>query len=83
MSSDPTEQIRRQQVAEINAEPGSREALEAEYGQVWTTSEMTKEFQALSFMAPYVVVQRRSDGVKGTLMFQHDPRFYFNWQEDG
>lgn len=35
--SDPTEAIRRQQVAEINAEPGSREALEAQHGQVWDT----------------------------------------------
>jgi hypothetical protein len=33
--SDPTDAPRRQRLAEINPTPGSREAREAEYGQVW------------------------------------------------
>ena len=78
--SDPTETIRRQRVTEINAESGSREALEAQYGQVWTTDEMQSEFDAIGFMAPLIVVSRRSDGRKGSLEFQHSPRFYFNFQ---
>jgi hypothetical protein len=77
---DPTEAIRRERLAEINAEPGSRTALEAEYGQVWDTDELRKDFEVIGFMAPLVVVRRRSDGVKGSLEFQHSPRFYFNWQ---
>ena len=51
--------IRRQQVAEINADPGSREALEAKHGQVWDTKELGVDFDVLGFMAPYVVVRRR------------------------
>ena len=78
--SDPTETIRRERLAEINIVPGSREDLEAKYGQVWDTGELTEEFQAIGFMAPLVVVRRRSDGVKGSLEFQGNPRFYFNWQ---
>lgn len=78
--SDPTETIRRQRVAEINAEPGSREALEAQYGQVWSTDELTEHFDVIGFMAPLVVVRRRSDGRKGSLEFQHSPRWYFNFQ---
>lgn len=81
--SDPTESIRRQQVQQINAEPGSREALEAEHGQVWDTSELQQDFAVLGFMAPYVIVSRNSDGVKGSLMFQHSPRFYFRFKPDG
>ena len=80
--SDPTEAIRRQQVAEINADPGSREALEAMHEQVWSTQELGDDFEVLGFMAPYVVVRRRSDGAKGSLQFQHDPRFYFNFSAD-
>lgn len=76
---DPTEPIRRQRLAEINAEPGSREALEAEYGQVWNTEELSSDFEVQGFMAPFVVVKRRANGVKGSLEFQHDPRFYFNF----
>ena len=78
--SDPTESVRRQLVAQINAEPGSREALEAEHGQVWDTAQMVDEFQAIGFAAPLVVVSRRADGVKGSLMFQHNPRFYFKFE---
>ena len=77
---DPTEAIRRQRLTEINLVPGSREALEAEYGQVWDTDQLMEEFEAIGFMAPYIVVRRRADGIKGSLEFQHSPRLYFNWQ---
>jgi len=80
--SDPTESIRREMVAEINAEPGSREYLEAKHGKVWDTTEMQEEFEALGFMAPFIVVRRRSDGVRGSLTFQHNPRFYFAFQPE-
>jgi hypothetical protein len=80
--SDPTEAIRRELVAVINAEPGSREYLEAEYGQVWDTSQMQTDFEALGFAAPFIVVRRRSDGANGTLTFQHSPRFYFDFVAD-
>jgi hypothetical protein len=80
--NDPTEPIRRQRLVEINAEPGSREALEIQYGQVWDTQELGRDFQVLGFAAPLVVVRRKSDGVRGSLEFQHRPRFYFNWQAE-
>jgi hypothetical protein len=80
MSADPTESIRRQRIAEINVLPESREDLQSKYGQVWDTNQLTEEFEAIGFMAPIVVVRRRSDGVKGSLEFQHSPRLYFNWQ---
>ena len=79
---DLTEAIRRQQVAEINADPGSREALEAKHGQVWDTKELGVNFDVLGFMAPYVVVRRKSDGAKGSLQFQHQPRFYYSFEAD-
>jgi hypothetical protein len=78
--SDPTESIRRELVAQINAQPGGRESLEAEHGQVWDTTQMSEDFEAIGFAAPLVVVRRRSDGVKGSLMFQHKPRFYFRFE---
>lgn len=82
MSSDPTETIRRQQVAEINAEPGSREALQAKHGEVWNTQELQEDFQVLGFLSPYVVVRRKSDGRKGSLQFQHTPRLYYGFTAD-
>lgn len=80
--SDPTETFRRERLTEINAEPGSREWLKAKYGEVYDTAELTEHYEALGFMAPYVVVRRKSDGVKGSLEFQHSPRFYFNFVPD-
>jgi hypothetical protein len=77
---DPTEPIRRRRLVEINAEPVSRGALEARYGQVWDTTQLAEDFEVIGFMAPLVVVRRKRDGVKGSLYFQHDPRFYFAFQ---
>ena len=79
--NDPTENIRKAMVSVINAEPGSREVLEKEYGQVWDTEELGRDFEVHGFMAPFVVVKRKSDGVKGSLEFQHRPRFYYNFTE--
>ena len=77
---DPTEAVRHQLLAEINAEPGSREALEALHGQVWNTEELSRDFEVIGFMAPMIAVRRKSDGVKGSLFFQHRPRFYFSFE---
>ena len=78
--SDATETIRRELVAAINHEPGSREYLEARHGKVWSTSEMQEDFEVLGFMAPLIVVEQRSTGTKGSLYFQHSPRFYFDFE---
>jgi hypothetical protein len=76
---DPTENTRRSMVAEINTNPSPREELEAKHGQVWDTSELTKDFQVLSFLAPFCTVKRRADNVRGTLKFQHEPRVYYEF----
>jgi hypothetical protein len=78
--SDPTEATRKELLVQINAEPGSREALEAEHGQVWDTNQLREEFEVIGFLAPVIVVRRKSDGQKGSLFFQHNPRFYFDFQ---
>jgi len=80
--NDPTETIRREMVVAINAEPGSRQHLEEKHGHVWDTSELQQDFEVLGFMAPLVVARRRSDGTKGSLMFQASPRFYFGWSPE-
>lgn len=78
---DPTETMRREMVQMINEDPSEREALEEKHGQVWDTEQMKEEFEALGFAAPFIIVQRKSDGVKGSLMFQHSPRYYFEFKE--
>lgn len=79
---DQTEDIRRTMVAVINAVPGSREALEQQYGDVWDTKQLQELFQVQGFAAPLAVVRRKEDGAVGTVMFQHMPRFYFNFELD-
>jgi len=79
---DLTESTRRQMVKGINTNPGSREALEAKYGQVWDTTELQEEFEVLGFMVPFVIVREKSTGAKGSLEFQANERFYFSFQSD-
>lgn len=82
MTLDPLEQECRSRSIEINSNPSDRPALEAQHGQVWTTSELTEDFEVLGFLAPFVVVRRRADGVLGSVEFQHNPRFFFNFEPD-
>lgn len=65
----------------INANAGEREQLEAIHGQVWDTAELTRDFMVNGFSAPFVVVTRNSDGKRGSLTFQHHPRFYWGFEE--
>jgi hypothetical protein len=82
MQHDPTENIRRARQAALNNEAGSRAELEAIHGQVWDSGEVRKRWKVIGFMAPLVVVKDRKTGAKGSLEFQHLPRYYFNYQTD-
>jgi len=87
-SIDPTEEIRRRCLAEINGAVESQDAtaertrLESHYGRVRDTAQLSDDFEGVGFMAPYVVVRRKFDGRKGSLEFQHAPRFFFNFVLD-
>ena len=64
-------------------QPVSRTELEAQYGQVWNTEELRhSRWEVIGFMAPFVVVRDKATGKKGSLEFQHNPRYYFNFQTD-
>jgi hypothetical protein len=77
MTDDPTENLRMAMIASGHPE---RAAAEAE--RKLTTDELRAEYDVLGFLAPIVVVRRKSDGVKGSMEFTHNPRFYFNFQPD-
>lgn len=79
--TDQTENARRELVSELNQD-AERRKLEAKYGEVMTTSEMQEQYTVEGFLAPFVVCRRKADGKRGTLMFSHQPRYYFGWQED-
>ena len=87
-AQDDTEDLRRRRSMEINSTVESddvnaeRQRLEYRYGQIWDAAQIAKDFDVLGFLAPYVVVGRRSDERKGSLEFQHLPRFYFNFVLD-
>ena len=58
-----------------------RKSLEAAHGQVWDTAQLQEDFTVQGFLAPCVVVTRKSDGAKGSMEFTHMPRFYFDFRE--
>ena len=76
---DDTESIRRTMIA--TKAPAADLAATTE--KTWDTDALRVEFEVLGFMAPFVVVRRRSDGAKGSMEFTHLPRVYFNFVEDG
>lgn len=67
---------------DINSEKLERDALEKKYGRVWSTSELKQFFDVQGFLAPFVKVTRKEGTVAGAMMFQHMPRYYFNFIAD-
>ena len=55
--------------------------VEPEEQHEWTTAELTRDFEVLGFLAPFVAVKRKRDRVEGSLQFDHSPRKYYNWIE--
>jgi hypothetical protein len=84
---DETEGPRRILIAMLNAgvpedEAQARVQLIEQYGEdnVWNSDEVSEAFSFEAFMAPFAVVVRKVDGVKGSVQFVHDPRFYFGFK---
>ena len=75
--ADETEATRRSMI-----ETGQPYRDLAETQRRWTTEQLTAEFDVIGFLAPFVVVKRKADGVKGSMEFTHSPRWYFNFTED-
>jgi hypothetical protein len=74
---DATEALRRKLMAQLAIEAADRVTLERRHGQVWDPVELRRDFSVIGFLAPLVVVRRKSDGMLMTMMFQAEPRLYF------
>ena len=79
---DPTVELRRHRSKEINFQPRNRLELRRDFGEVWSHHEMAREFDVLLWVCPLVIVIRKRDGAKGSLLYQHRPRFYFRFFQD-
>ena len=75
--NDDTENLR--QVMLATGQP-QRDCEQA--SQRWSTDQLREEFVVHGFLAPFIAVTRKSDGAKGSMEFQHFPRFYFNFVPD-
>ncbi len=92
VSNMPTEEM----MAELT--PKEMEALEADCRELqkeensktddqiptpnWDVAAMERDFTVIGFVAPFVVVIRKSDGVKGSLSFRHNPRVYYAFEPE-
>jgi hypothetical protein len=75
--NDETENVRRAMIATGQPQRDLAEAKER-----WNTDDLARDFEVIGFAAPFVVVVRKADGVKGSLEFTHSPRVYFNFVAD-
>lgn len=68
----------------INRKPRSpdeiRELLSVD--RVWSHAELAKEFEVLGFKEPFAIVIRKETGQRGSMLFQHAPRYYFSFDPD-
>lgn len=77
MSEDPTAPIREAMIA-----TGMPQRHLARATETWDTTALIRDFEVLSYHAPYVVARKRDTGQLGSLEFTHSPRVYFGWQPD-
>lgn len=83
MEKSDEEFIRMQVIKLINSNPKTKEELEEEFGKnnVWDTQQLQEEFKVIGFCAPFCAVKRKSTNEEGSVLFQHMPRFYFDFQK--
>jgi hypothetical protein len=74
------DEIRREMIA--SGQPAADLAALDPADERLDTEGLREKYDVLAFAAPFVIVQRKSDGVKGTLEFTHSPRYYFGWRAD-
>ncbi len=79
MDEDETESIRR---AMIETGQPQRDLEQVLPPLRWDTEALSRDYEVIGFMAPFVAVIRKSDGVKGSMEFTHNPRWYFNFVPD-
>ena len=48
--------------------------------QTWTTQQLQEDFNVVAFLIGMVAVERKSDGKKGCLQFNGNPRVYHSFQ---
>lgn len=75
--TDGTEAYRR-----ILIESGQTYRDLAKAHQRWDTEQLQRDFIVHGFLAPFVIVTRKSDNRKGSMEFTHSPRWYFNFVPD-
>lgn len=74
---DPTEVLRRTMIE------SGQPALDLEQAtERWDTAALQRDFVVHSFLAPFVIVTRKADSLKGSMEFTHSPRWYFNFKPD-
>ena len=74
---DPTEAFRRTMIETGQPYIDVKHAVEK-----WDTDQVRELFEVHNFLAPFVFVTRKKDGVRGYLEFTHSPRVYFNFVPD-
>ncbi len=79
---DDTESIRRTMIAENQPAVHLADCVKRGDKVYQTKEELLAEFEIQGFLAPFVVVRRKSDNRIGTMEFVHEPRVYFNFEPD-
>ncbi len=82
--ADETEQLRKERIVSIQDSDNSRQALQSRVGRTWNTTELQEDFEPLGFLAPYIVVRRKGDQVKGSMEFceSDGERVYHSFEPD-
>ncbi len=55
-------------------------AADTDTAERFTTEQLREKFDVVGFSMGLVVVDRKSDGVRGSMEFDHSPRIYYGFK---
>ena len=64
----------------MDESPLEMEELERRFGQVWSEASFNREFEPLMSTPIKMVAILKATGQQGTLWYQNNPRYYWDWQ---
>ena len=62
--------------------PNAGQEPELPCRRVWTAEAFAREFELLGLLISPAIIRRKSDGLKGTIRFEGNPRVFFDFQPE-
>lgn len=76
------DKLRKEYARKLNAKPRPRADLDRLFQITLDPEQLRENYEVISFFAPFVYVRNKFSNAEDILVFQHSPRFYWQFEQD-